>query len=131
VILELKRKHGTIGFTHGDLFIDGVLFCNTIEDEERQVKIAGATAIACGNYQVIINRSNRFKRLMPLLLNVANFEGVRIHNGNTAKDTEGCLLVGTYLQQGYISNSRVTFAALFKKMQTAIANGEKITLKIV
>jgi hypothetical protein len=79
----------------GDLFIDGEFFCYTLEDEIRPegVKVYGATCIDAGRYKVILTKSNRFKRIMPLLLNVPNFEGIRIHGGNTSKDTHGCPLV--------------------------------------
>jgi hypothetical protein len=79
----------------GDLFIDGEFFCYTLEDEIRPegVKVYGATCIDAGRYKVILTKSNRFKRIMPLLLNVPNFEGIRIHGGNDSKDTHGCPLV--------------------------------------
>jgi hypothetical protein len=79
----------------GDLFIDGEFFCYTLEDEIRPegVKVYGATCIDAGRYKVILTKSNKFKRIMPLLLNVPNFEGIRIHGGNTSKDTHGCPLV--------------------------------------
>lgn len=80
--LTVKRQHGTKGYTHGQLFIDDVYFCDTMEDEERAVKVQDETAIPLGHYKVIIDMSLRFKRLMPLILNVPNFTGVRIHNGN-------------------------------------------------
>jgi hypothetical protein len=126
VKLTLERIHGTKDYTHGKLYIDGTYFCDTLEDQERPEKIKGQTAISTGHYKVIINVSNRFKRRMPLLLNVANFEGVRIHNGNTKEDTEGCILVGTYLHQGFITKSKVAFTALMKKLETA----EVITIEI-
>ena len=128
--LSLTRKHGTIGFTHGVLAVDGAYLCDTLEDQERPVKISGATAIRSGIYKVDITFSNRFKRRMPLLINVPLFEGVRIHSGNTAKDTEGCILVGTYLTQGYIHASRVAFARLMPVLDAALKRGEELTLVI-
>lgn len=81
--------------TIGDLFINDEFFCFTLEDEIRMkgAKVYGKTAIASGTYEIILTVSNRFGRLMPLLLNVPDFSGVRIHGGNTAKDTHGCPLV--------------------------------------
>ena len=79
----------------GDLFIDGVFFCHTLEDEKRAdgLKVYGETAIPKGDYKVVLSLSNRFKRKMPLLLNVPMFKGIRMHGGNTSKDTLGCVLV--------------------------------------
>lgn len=117
--ITVKRLHKTSNSTIGELFIDGKFECYTLEDVEREIKIKSETAIAKGTYKVIINQSNRFKRLLPLLLNVPNFEGVRLHSGNSNHDTEGCILVGTTRSLDYIGNSRVAFNKLFKKMQSA------------
>lgn len=126
MIITLIRKVGTKGFTEGKLYLDGVYFCDTIEDEERVKKIQDKTAIPKGKYSVIINMSNRFKKLMPLLLNVPNYTGVRIHSGNTSEDTEGCILVGKKLKDGFITKSRDTFKLLMKKLE-----GQKdITIEI-
>ena len=87
----VRRKHHSDTTTIGEMHVDGVFQCYTCEDIEREIKVPGKTAIPKGTYDVIINMSNRFKRKMPLLLNVPNFAGVRIHPGNTAEDTEGCI----------------------------------------
>lgn len=118
--LEIKRLHKTDNSTIGELTIDGKFECYTLEDKEREfVKIKGETAIPKGTYKVIINQSNRFKRLLPLLIDVPNFEGVRIHAGNSNHDTEGCILVGQNRSVDYITKSRKAFESLFKKMQGA------------
>ena len=124
--IEVKRLYKTENSTIGELTIDGKFECYTLEDKERTVKIKGETAISKGTYKVIINQSNRFKKLLPLLLNVPNFEGVRIHPGNSNHDTEGCILVGQSISKDYISKSRKAFEKLFKKMQSA----KEITLTI-
>ena len=87
-------------------------------------KIPGDTAIPEGRYQIIINHSPRFKRDLPLLLKVPNFEGVRIHPGNYAKDTEGCILVGRKRIPGMVQESRLAFDALFAKIQAALESEE-------
>jgi len=117
--LTLKREPSTTKSTPGKLYVDGVFECYTLEDVVRPSKIYGETAIPAGTYKVIINMSNRFKRLLPLLLNVPNYEGIRIHPGNTDKDTEGCILPGVTRSVDFVGNSRVAFDALFAKMQKA------------
>jgi len=124
--IEVKRLHKTKHSTIGEMTIDGIWECYTLEDIEREVKIKSETAIPKGTYKVIINQSNRFKKLMPLLLNVPNFEGVRIHAGNTNHDTEGCILVGRTRSKDFIGQSRKAFDTLFAKMQKA----KDITLTI-
>jgi hypothetical protein len=125
--LLLKRIHKTDISTIGELYIDGVFQCYTLEDIERDVKIKSETAIPKGKYKVMITLSNRFKKYMPLLLNVPNFEGVRIHSGNTNHDTEGCILVGQTRSKDFIGQSRKAFDKLFKKLETA----KEITIEIV
>lgn len=115
--LTLKREHGTKNFTHGKLYINDVYFCDTLEDQERDKKIAGETAIPCGTYKVVITMSPRFKRMMPLLLDVPNFTGIRIHNGNTKDHTEGCILVGKKLKDGFVGHSRATYKDLMARLQ--------------
>lgn len=124
--LLLKRIDKTKNSTIGQLYVDGKFECYTLEDVERDVKIKSETAISKGVYDVKINFSNRFKKQLPILINVPNFEGVRIHPGNTNHDTEGCILVGTTKSKDFIGNSRTAFNRLFKKMQLA----KKITLTI-
>jgi len=124
--LTVKRIHRTESSTIGELYVDGVFECYTLEDIERDVKIKSETAIPKGTYKVIVTMSNRFKRLLPLLMNVPNFEGVRIHAGNTNHDTEGCILVGQTRSTDFIGKSRKAFDKLFKKMQKA----KSITIEI-
>jgi hypothetical protein len=127
MVITVKRLYKTDVSVIGELSIDGIFECFTLEDVERPVKIKSETAIPKGTYKVIINQSNRFKRLLPLLLNVPEFEGVRIHPGNTNHNTEGCILVGQTRKKDYIGQSRKAFDKLFKKMQAA----KNITIKII
>jgi len=119
MLINIKRLYKGDNSVIGELTIDGVFECFTLEDIERPIKIKGETAIPKGEYKVIINQSNRFKKLLPLLLNVPGFEGVRIHPGNTNHDTEGCILVGQTRHKEFIGQSRKAFEKLFKKMQSA------------
>ena len=87
--LKLIRQFGTEGFTEGKLYIDDVFECYTVEDEDRHLeaggtKVYGRTAIPKGSYEVVLSMSNRFKKLLPEILNVPGFAGIRIHTGNTA-----------------------------------------------
>lgn len=98
--LLLIRKHYSLDCTIGELFIidrnskTTIKVCNTLEDASTVTKIKGESCIPTGKYDVQITMSNRFKKLLPLLIDVPNYAGVRIHKGNTEKDTEGCILVG-------------------------------------
>jgi hypothetical protein len=131
--LTLYRTEHTADSTIGRLSIDGAPFCYTLEDIERPAgapKVFGQTAIPPGLYQVIITHSPHFGRELPLLVNVPGFDGVRIHPGNTAKDTEGCILVGMDKLADSIGHSRVAFDALFPKLQAAINAGEGVVIEV-
>lgn len=126
--LDLQRDIKTDAVTLGSLSIDGAFECFTLEDPVRPegVKIHGETAIPAGRYRVILTQSPRFGRVLPLLLEVPGFEGVRIHPGNDTGDTEGCILVGTGrtvgpAEAGSISHSRDAFSALFVKLEAALS----------
>ena len=106
--LTLKRIFKGEKYTIGDLYIDGTWFCNTLEDAIRDIKVYGETAIPAGTYKVTITFSPRFRRWLPLLHDVPYFEGVRIHRGNTAEDTHGCILVGQNKIKGQVVNSAYT-----------------------
>jgi hypothetical protein len=127
--LRLVRTDLAPGYTVGALYIDGAFNCFTLEDTVRApgVKVFGQTAILAGTYKVIINMSARFKRLLPLLLDVPGFDGVRIHPGNSATDTEGCILVGRKKSPGWLGESVLAFDPLFARMQAA---KDPITLEI-
>lgn len=111
------------------MLIDGEKFCFTLEDAAREIKIPKQTAIPYGSYEVITNYSDRFKKVMPLLLNVPGFEGVRIHNGNTDKDTEGCILLGYTKQKNFIGNSKTAFSDFMKLLTKGLKQG-KVRLEI-
>lgn len=126
--LKLIREDFTEDSTIGKLYINEVFHCYTLEDKVREVKIKNITAIPKGKYEVIISYSNRFKQMMPLLLNVPNFQGVRIHWGNYSKDTEGCILVGDTKKVNFIGNSKTQYSKLFKILRNC---KEKIYLEII
>jgi hypothetical protein len=132
VRLNLVRDQCGAVCTMGQLYLDGKFQCYTLEDVVRPdgVKIHGQTAIPEGRYEIQITMSPRFKRELPILLDVPNFAGVRIHSGNTAADTEGCILVGRQRATHQVLESRLAFEPLFAKLQAAIAIGDTPWLTI-
>lgn len=133
--LLVQRELLTDKSTIGTLYIDGIRECHTLEDKDRRledggVKVYGETAIPRGIYGAVINFSQRFKQPMPQILNVPGFEGIRIHPGNTAEDTHGCILVGVGIGQDKLYNSRQAYERLFNKLEAAEALGEEITIEI-
>lgn len=131
VVRELFSSISSIG----TFYVDGVKECHTLEDRDRHLedggeKVYGQTAIPRGIYGVVIDYSNHFKQPMPHILNVKNFEGVRIHSGNRPEDTEGCILVGVGIGQDVLYNSRQAYERLFNKLEAAEALGEEITIEI-
>lgn len=122
--LTLKRTTLTNKSTIGELSVDGAFECFTLEDVVREHKIKHETAIPAGRYEVIINFSNRFQKQMPRLLNVPNFDGILIHSGNTAANTDGCILVGRVKMVDEIGESRLAFNALFPKLWAGMRTGK-------
>lgn len=108
--IEVKRIFKGTEYTIGKLYIDGAYFCDTLEDVVREKKIDGITAIPAGEYKVKKTFSPRFGKKLPEVLNVFGFSGVRIHAGNTAKDTDGCILLGLNKVKGQVINSRNAMA---------------------
>jgi|SRR6185436_5555511 len=130
--LQLERAQCGRNFTIGSLSIDGAWECWTLEDQLRApgVKVPAQTCIPAGVYDVRLTWSNRFQRVLPLLLNVPMFEGIRIHPGNTAADTEGCILVGLDRHGQSVARSRAAFDLLFNKLADADRRGEGITITV-
>jgi len=110
----------------GDLFIDDVFFCHTLEDEKRAdgLKVYGETAIPSGTYNVKVTMSNRFKRLMPQILDVPMFKGIRMHGGNTSKDSHGCPLVA------FNTDFKKIWGTSEKKLTSILKDADFITITI-
>lgn len=139
--IQLKRIAKKETYTIGKLYLDGVYFCDTIEDKDRGLnqtmsindikkkKVYGETAIPTGTYKLVIDYSNRFKKNMAHILNVPGYEGIRIHTGNSAKDSLGCIIIGKNKVVGKVVESRNTYNQLFPILQKAFKEGEiKITI---
>ena len=127
--LTLQRIAKNKAYTLGELSIDGEKFCHTLEPRWRKPeakKVAGKTAIPAGRYPVVITLSPKFKQWLPLLLHVPNFTGIRIHAGNTAKDTKGCILVGENTSKGTLSDSRLWVERLKRRIVDAKERGEGV-----
>ena len=152
--LKIDRKWRKSTYTVGILYVDGVRFCETLEDKDRglfqgdtlsqikSLKVYGETAIPIGTYTVAMDvLSPKYSAVawykdlcggkMPRLLDVPGFEGILIHPGNTALDSYGCILVGRNTKVGMVTESKATFKKLYKKMRAAHDRGEKITITIV
>lgn len=122
-LFVIERMCFTDKATIGELSIDGEFFCYTLEDTCRTVKIPKQTAIPPGRYELKITFSERFQKDMPLLLDVPNFEGVRIHSGNTPEDTDGCILVGMKRGVDVIYESRKAYDLLFQELKKRLELG--------
>lgn len=131
--LVLKRRWYTNISTVGELYLGQEFLCYCLEDTLRRgAKVDGQTAIPPGKYEIVVNFSNRFKKMMPLLLDVPGFTGVRIHSGNTSADTLGCILVGLDYDPNVpniIGRSRDAFNIVFPRIQEYVSK-EKLFIQI-
>lgn len=132
--LRLDRIFCTNECTIGELYVDSSYMTDTLEDRVRPEgeKVYGKTAIPEGTYEVKLTHSPRFKKILPEILNVPNFSGIRIHTGNSSKDTEGCILVGTWdgEKEDWVGSSKIAFDELMTLLEEATNNKEKITITV-
>lgn len=150
IISERIAKKST--YTISNMYIDGVKFCNVLEDTDRgltqdmplediqKAKVYGKTAIPTGTYKVTLDivspKFSKYKQYkfcngkLPRLIGVPGYSGVLIHIGNTEVDTDGCLLVGQNNVVGKVTNSTATFKSLYDKMLEAVNRKENITITI-
>lgn len=150
--IKVKRKWKKEAYTIGKMYINGAYVCDTLEDKDRGltsnmsvaqicgVKVHGETAIPTGRYLVDMKTvSPRFgsraqyqfcKGRLPRLCNTPGYQGVLIHIGNTAKDTDGCILVGDNKAVGQVLNSTATFKKVYAKLKAADERREQIWITI-
>ncbi len=151
--IKVERRWPKVTYTIGRLYIDGIYYCNTLEDRDRglkqtdpllyiqQRKIAGETAIPKGTYEVAMNVTspkyagvawyyNFCRGKMPRLKAVPGFDGILIHPGNDALDTKGCILVGKNTKVGKLTDSKACFKEIYKLMKEAADSGEPISIEI-
>lgn len=152
--IKVERRWSKPTYTIGRMYIDGLYYCNTLEDRDRGLvqmqskeyikahKVHGETAIPKGTYGVTLNvTSPKYAAVswywqlcrgkMPRLLNVPGFDGILIHPGNSALDTLGCILVGKNTKVGKLTDSKETFKAVYKRLKEAADKGEDITIEII
>lgn len=140
--IRVKRIARKDGYTIGKMYINGAYFCDTLEDTDRGLKstmsvdeilarkVKAQTAIPTGKYDVILTFSPKFKRVLPLLLNVPGYQYIRVHHGNLPSSTDGCLLVGENKIKGQIINSRATLEKLMSVLLECEKKKEKVTILI-
>lgn len=154
--LTLKRIALRSEYTIGKLYVNGEYVADTIEDTVRdldkdgkfangEVKIPGKTAIPYGRYEVTMKvRSPKYSNFtkyswakkydgyLPRLLNVYQFDGVLMHVGNSALDSEGCIIVGENKVVGKVINSVNTFRRLMDDyLVPAKKRNENIVITII
>lgn len=132
--LKLKRIAMRDTYTIGKLYVDGQYFCDTLEDRVRDLtkekKVPGETAIPTGTYDMVVNISPKFKRMLPRLLNVPNFDGILIHRGSTANDSAGCIIVGENKVVGRVINSTGYEQKLTDMLLKAQQKGEPLSIEV-
>lgn len=101
MVLKLQRTKEVNNATLGELFADGTFVCYTLEDKIRLEKIKHETCIPAGIYTIEMTYSPTFKKILPLLLNVPGFYGIRIHPGNYADHED-------FLKNVFIGNNVIT-----------------------
>lgn len=141
--IKVVRAYKKDTYTIGKMYVNGVYFCDTLEDKDRglsqgmtlqqitNIKVKGKTAIPAGTYTVLETYSNRFKKVMPEVICVKGFAGIRIHSGNTADDTEGCLLVGENKAKGKVLNSKFWYTNLNDRINYAVSHHEAVQIEII
>lgn len=129
--LLLHRKHLHENVTEGNLYIDGVWFCNTLEDKVRAApgqwkkenKVYAETAIPYGRYPVLVTWSNRFKRMLTGVFNVPDFEGIRIHNGTSERSSAGCIIVS--YEDNDLTHTLINNKAAMNDLCNKVAEAQK------
>ena len=140
--IKLIRKYYQAKYTIGRLYVNNRFFSDCLEppsqhltercsmDTIQNAKNKGYRAIPTGRYRILITRSRRFGRWLPLLMNVKGFEGIRIHAGNKPEDTRGCILLGFNRRKGYVLDSTRCVLTLVKMMTEAMEKGEKVFVTV-
>lgn len=131
----VATRSGAENFTPGRIFLDDVFFCHAVEDEDRKLedgggKVYGKTAIPRGKYRLITSESPRFGRILPEVLKVPGFTGIRIHGGNTAEDSHGCILVGQEKRATGVGKSAAVVQRIIDTIDDAAELGIETWLEV-
>lgn len=134
---QVIRNAGGENYTPGKMYLDNVFFCQSLEDEDRFLesgvteKDYGRTAIPRGRYRLIPSFSQRFQRVLPLVVDVPGFQGIRIHGGNTAEDSHGCILVGQVRTGRGIAQCSATVERVIDQIDDAAELGIETWLEVM
>ena len=140
--LGLHRRYLGEKYTIGDFSIEKDKLCEMIEDKVRdfnkdgdllddgETKIPKETAIPYERYRVILSMSPKFKRILPLILGVKHFTGIRIHKGIDAGSTWGCLIPGENKIKGGVINSEQYEMIIIEEILKAEKRGEDVWITI-
>lgn len=140
MFILVQRKPSEKDWMRGELFIDGVKQCETLEDEKRETKVKAETAIPAGIYDIRLRADGgmhakyadryNFHRGMLWLQSVPGFEWVYIHTGNTDDHTEGCILVGAVNTAEGIGRSVESYSKIYPQIADAILRGQRVMIEV-
>jgi hypothetical protein len=138
MILTMYREDSVDGATLSKLYHGGDYICDILEDvvrEEKGIPVAvwkvhGKTAIPAGTYEITLENSARFGPNTMTLKDVEGFEYIRIHGGNTAENTEGCLLTGSRNSSNTVAKSQIALANLKQLVVNAMVRDERVWIEI-
>lgn len=136
----VTRVAGAENYTQGRVYLDNVFFCHSCEDEDRflersledvsERKIYGRTAVPRGKYRLITSMSHRFGKVLPEVLDTPGFSGIRMHGGNRAEDSLGCILVGRVRTSSGIAQCADTVQRIIQQIEDAADLGIETWLEI-
>lgn len=131
-----KPENGKEGFTKGTLLAEGTRIAYTVEDEDRHLetdgeKVYGKTAIPRGRYRIMVDFSHRFQKPLPHIMDVPKYEGVRVHGGNRAEQSLGCILIGTIPTPDGVANCLPAVKRIIELIEADDAIGKESWISIV
>ena len=140
--IEIRRRWKKEGYTIGELYVNGIFRCNTLEPQDRgfkscmssmsiqETKVPGKTAIPTGAYVCHVHWMPKMMKMRPQLISVPGFWGIFIHEGNTVKDTRGCILLGENTSKGFVSHSKQHVISLTEEIQDCEDRQEMVWVTI-